>query len=306
MKTKAAGRVYPYDYVILGYCALMALLILAFGRPFGEYVDELIAYIGIFVISYLIVRYVPEQRSRFFDFIRHLYPVFLFSFFYRLTGGMMFLFFDGFYDWQLTTFEAMLMGVNPTLLIDREMLNLFTTELLSFCYFAYYLMLPAFMLALFLQRKYDVIRQSLTAICLTFFMSYLLFSLYPVEGPRWFFASDFQNSVSGPLFRPLVEFVIDNGAVRGGAMPSSHVAVALVVMWYCFKHYRLFGWILLLINIGLAAGTVWGRFHYVSDVLVGIAIAVFCVALVVSKYDTWTSIVYKKQTRRKLKAEHVT
>ena len=67
----------------------------------------------------------------------------------------------------------------------------------------------------------------------------------------------------------MVEYVIANGAVRGGCMPSTHFGIALVILLYCFRYYRKAAWWLLPAVIGLGIGTVWGRFHYVSDVIVG-------------------------------------
>ena len=56
-------------------------------------------------------------------------------------------------------------------------------------------------------------------------------------------------------------------------MPSSHVAVAVLVLICLFRGARRWFWMLLPFVMGLAAGTVYGRFHYASDVLVGSAIA---------------------------------
>ena len=104
------------------------------------------------------------------------------------------------------------------------------------------------------------------------FVSYLLFWIYPVEGPRWFFAEQYLHEIEGPLFRPAIDFVMNRAAVHGGAMPSSHTGLALAIMLFCFRYYRKAGWVMLPLVIGLAAGTVWGRFHYASDVVVGVAI----------------------------------
>ena len=88
-------------------------------------------------------------------------------------------------------------------------------------------------------------------------------------------------------------------------MPSSHVGVALVVLVYVFRISRKAGWLLLPVNIGLAAGTVWGRFHYVSDVLVGAAIGLASVWLVSKYYDSWSQSACPTITQRELRAEHV-
>jgi len=287
---KTTRAVYLIDRIILGYCLLMTALLLLLGRPIGEYLGEIVFYIGMAVLVVVIVRYCDESTGGWSAFLRLLYPGFMFTLFYRVTGGQMFLIFDQFLDAGLVSWEHSLFGENPTIYIDRELLNVWVTELLSFCYFCYYLMIPGFLTRTFLRKEYRIIRQYLAAASLTFFASYLLFWLYPIEGPRWFFADQYINSVEGPFFRQLVELVIDNGAVRGGAMPSSHTGVALVTLIFCFRYFRKAGWILLPIVTGLSVGTVWGRFHYVSDVLVGALLGVAAVWLVWRYYDQTETI----------------
>jgi len=145
-------------------------------------------------------------------------------------------------------------------------------------------MVPVFFIVLYIKKDFEIIKNAMGAVCLTYFLSYLLFFLYPVEGPRWFFAGQYVNAIEGPIFRRLVEVVIDNGAVRGGCMPSSHFGVALVITLYCFKYYSRRAWLIGLLTIGVAFGTVWGRFHYVSDVIVGGSIGLV-VTLVIWRLD---------------------
>ncbi|UCE23764.1 MAG: phosphatase PAP2 family protein [Candidatus Zixiibacteriota bacterium] len=272
-------EVYCFDRVVLGYCLLMVALLLAIGRPLTEYLDEIVFYASMAAISALIIGFVRPERNRFLRLIRLLYPGLMFTFFYRATGGMMFLLFDGFYDWQLTALEKAIFGFYPTIYIDLHLLNVWLNEIFSFCYSSYYFMIPVFLLTLFFKKEYEVIKSFLAAACMTFFLSYLLFFLYPIEGPRWHFASEYINAVEGPVFRQITEFFIDKGSVRGGCMPSSHFGVALVILIYCFRYYRRSAWALTLLVAGLAVGTVWGRFHYVSDVVVGGLIGIVAVIL---------------------------
>jgi membrane-associated phospholipid phosphatase len=67
---------------------------------------------------------------------------------------------------------------------------------------------------------------------------------------------------------------MDTAAVHGGAMPSSHTAVALIVLIFVWRHSRFIRYPLAVIFVGLMVGCVWGRFHYVSDVIVGDIIGV--------------------------------
>ncbi len=279
-QTTSGIRLYLFDKLLISYCLIMVAILFGVGRPLAEYYDEIIFYTAMAGIAALIVRFVDEDKSRFHKLIRLLYPGAMFIFFYRETGGTMFLLFDGFFDWQLTALEKWLFGINPTIFIDQHLLNVWLNEIFSFCYFTYYFMIIVFLLALFFKKDYAVIKNSLGAICLTFFLSYFLFFLYPVEGPRWHFAHYYFNQIEGPVFRQLTELVIAKGAVHGGCMPSSHFGVALVILMYTFRYYRKAGWALMPLVAGLAIGTVWGRFHYVSDVIVGGLLGLISVLLV--------------------------
>ena len=298
-------RYYPFDKIIIGYCKLMIILILIFGRPLIDYVGELFTYSIAGAIAILLPLVLDESKGRLSAFFRLMYAAMLFGIFYRTSGGTMFLIFDRFFDNQLVAFETALFGMEPTLYIDYFLLSPILNEIFSFCYFCYYLMIPVFLIALFIRNDYEVIKRYLTAAAMTYAVSFLLFFLYPVEGPRWHFEGQYLNNIDGYLFRHLVELVISNGAVRGGCMPSSHIAIALVIMMTCFKHYRVWGCVLLPINLGLAIGTFWGRFHYVTDVYIGVAIGLAAYYLVEKKYALWAGPEYKALTEKELKADFV-
>jgi len=278
-------RLYPFDIIIPAYTLLLSILIIIFGRPLSMYYEELAMNLGILAIVYLIVQFIGDSQDRVLRLFRFLYPAILFTFFYEQTGGLMKLFFPHFFDYQLVNFETAIFGIEPTLWLDRHLINTWITEILSLSYFSYYLLIPIYLIAMVFKKKYYEIRESLTAITLTFFASYLLFYLYPIEGPRYHFAGQYIHKITGPIFRPMVNFVIARGAVHGGCMPSSHVAVALVVLVYSFKYIRPLGYILLPLTIGLTFGTVYGRFHYVSDVVVGAAIGTLMTLLCFKYYS---------------------
>ncbi len=289
MKTRSGIVVYPFDLLVIGYCLAMLALLLVFGRFAPEYYDEWLFYSGMAAAAALIIRFAREDSIPSVRLLRILYPALMFTFFYRATGGVMLLVFDHFHDSRIVAFETSIFSIEPTLYIDKQFLNLWLNEIFSFCYFSYYLMLPVFLITLAVKRQQELLKQSLTAVALTFFVSYLLFVLYPVEGPRWHLAGAYLHQVDGPLFRSLVTEIIDHAAVRGGCMPSSHVGVALVLLLFTFKLSKRAGWALLPLNIGLAIGTFWGRFHYVSDVVVGAIIGVGSTLVIWKCYSRWTA-----------------
>jgi len=278
-------KVYLHEYIILAYMVLLTTLIFIFGHPLGQYYDELISdviFVGIVLGAIFFLKDTDRNIVRFF---RLLYPAALFTFFYRETGGLMFLFHPGFLDAHLTGFERAVLGVHPTFWIETHILNVWLTEILSLTYAAYYPMIPIFLILVYIKGDYQIVKKSLAAMCLSFFTGYLLFMLYPIEGPRYFFAGDYQYHITGPVFRQFVEFVQKTGSVHGGCMPSTHVAVAVVMTIFCLKYYRKAGIMLLVINTGMALGTFYGRYHYVSDVIVGAMIGIIMTWLVMKYHD---------------------
>lgn len=276
-------KLYPFDWLIVGYSLVMIVALLLLGRPFNDFTDELATYALTAITPFVIVKLTQGRQSFWAKAVRWLYPVILFTPFYRLTGTQMFLLFDHFFDAQLVAFETALFGIEPTLYIDQFLLHPIFTDIVTFCYICYYPMIPVFAVLVFRARKYDVLADATTAMCLMFFTSYLLFFLFPIEGPRWFQVSQYINPVRGYIFRPLVEFIQHKGAVHGGGMPSSHTGVALVITMYTYRLSKRWGLILTVIVTGLGVGAIWGRYHYVSDIVVGAVIGLLSV-FIANKY----------------------
>lgn len=296
---------YPFDIVYILFSLTMILFITLFANPLSEYLYELTFYSIMLLLIMAVGRFIDADRSKKEEAFRFLYPFALFSLFYTATGGTMLLIFDSFQDAGLVAFEKSLFGVNPTLYIDRNYLNVWLNELFSLTYFSYYFMIPFFLIILYLKGRIDIMKSALTSISACFAFSFLLFFLFPIEGPRWHFQAEYINSIDGFIFRDMVNWIISNGAVRGGCMPSTHFAVALIIMMYCMKHYRKVGWTLLPINIGLAIGTFWGRFHYISDLFIGTIIGVVATLLVWKFYDNGNAKLYNHGTKIKEDLQNV-
>lgn len=297
--TSAKFRLFAFDIIYILFSLTMILCIVVFGRPLNEYLDELTFYSIMLLVIIGVSRFIYADRSKKEEAFRFLYPFLLFSLFYVETDGTILLIFDSFQDTGLVAFEKSLFGVNPTLYIDRNYLNVWLNELFSLTYFSYYFMIPLFLLILYLKGRIDIMKSSLTAITLCFSVSFLLFFLYPIEGPRWHFAGEYLNNVDGFIFRDIVTWIIANGAIRGGCMPSTHFAIAFIIMMYCLRYYRKVGWALVPVNIGLAIGTFWGRFHYVSDIFIGAIIGLGATLLVWKYYDRSVARLYSNGSKIK-------
>jgi membrane-associated phospholipid phosphatase len=101
--------------------------------------------------------------------------------------------------------------------------------------------------------------------------SYLVFILLPVDSP-YYLSQHLGPPLSGHFFFDLVHQMSARGGARGGAFPSAHVSGAVVVSLVALRHQRRLAYLLLTFTGSVMIATVYGRFHYVLDVLAGAAL----------------------------------
>lgn len=268
----------PVDYLVLGYLILTSTLFIVSDCAASCRIVWL-GFNAAAAVLVLILRRIDLRASgRGVRWLRKYYPVLLFTFFYEQTQPLIDAFSSGWLDAQVVEFEIELLGLQPSLVVERYFSPLLNDVIIG-CYVSYYLWLPVGLLYFLIRSDENTADQVLTAATIVFFISYATFVLYPVEGPRYHLAGLFERDMVGYIFVPLVGQIMDTAAVHGGAMPSSHTATALIVLVGLFRRSRRLGILLLPVFLGLMIGCVWGRFHYVSDVAVGIAIAILAECL---------------------------
>lgn len=261
----------PLDRLIAGYVVAFAIAMATLGRDDSAWLGLVIAHAAILVGICLLVWFWHDQHNGVAGFLRHLYPILLYSLFYRELESADFWVFPDFFDATLVAFERSIFGVDPNVWLIKVQ-TAWANEIMMLGYFSYYFLIPVVALPLFLRGRLEDLRGLLYGTTLAFVMSYIGFVLFPVEGPRYYFSEHFREPLQGWLFVPAVRYVIDNGAIHGGCMPSSHVAVALVALFWARRSLPLLGSILTPFVFVLILATVWGRFHYATDAVVGIIV----------------------------------
>ncbi len=169
------------------------------------------------------------------------------------------------------------------------------SEILHACYFSYYplIFVPPAILYLGLAGPRDAPARSaafdetVLALVISFLACFVVFVVMPVQGPRYLGAP--AGVPDGPV-RRLVLAVLQGASSRGAAFPSSHVAVAVTQALMALRHQPRVGRVILPLTVGLAAGAVYGGFHYGVDVLTGAAVgtlAVLAVAPLQKRLKGW-------------------
>lgn len=196
------------------------------------------------------------------------------------------------YDAQLIEADRWLFGGDPTVWMG-SWASPALTEYLQLCYFLFYL-LPI-MQAVELWRKgawdeLDVFARGMT---FCYFISYLAYFAMPAIGPR-FTLHDFQatdSELPGLWLTPWLRDIVNVGGgvalgvadpasvVNRDCMPSGHTMMTLVNIFLSFRFHSRFRWLFVVIGSSLILSTVYLRYHYAVDLLVGAALALITLPL---------------------------
>jgi membrane-associated phospholipid phosphatase len=180
-------------------------------------------------------------------------------------------------DLMVQRWEAVLFGGQPSLTWHLTMPAPALSWVLHACYLAHYAIFIGVPLWLWIRAGREACERAVFTIALTFFVCYVGFALFPVAGPYYWFPRP-----SGPESRVftarMVYGVLEPGSSYGTAFPSSHVAASWAAVLVAIKRAPALAAVLAPVALGLAAGTVYGQFHYAVDALAGAAVALACFA----------------------------
>lgn len=191
-------------------------------------------------------------------------------------------------DVHLIAFDRWLTGTDPTVYLER-FATPFLSDILTFFYSLYYfhpIVLGTLVLLDDRERppaERDFGRYAFTMV-FVFFVSYVGYFLVPAVGPR------FTVTHAGPLPRGAVARVIDDTlnmleSNKRDCFPSGHTMVVTAVLLEAARRSRKTFWWFLPFAVGLVIATVFCRYHYVADVLAGLALAFVAVPLGNALYE---------------------
>jgi len=236
-------------------------------------------------------------------FLREFYPILLYTGFYRVTGLVNEMFISGFLDPVFIRWDQVLFGFQPSLAFMDRFPQRWFSEVMYGCYFSYYFMIAGVGLILLIRRR-DQFHHFLAVVSVSFYVCYFTYLILPVMGPRIFYLESdlvrvipeawgppgwggaldgpppsFPASVQAGWFYHVVIFLYTYFESEGAAFPSSHVALAVVTLYFSWIYLPRLRWVHLLLAVGLCLGTVYCRYHYVVDVIAGLLVAVVMIPL---------------------------
>jgi membrane-associated phospholipid phosphatase len=277
-RRRVLERLTAVDVVTLVYVAVATAAVLAFSGADHAGWDSLLTANALLVVLVLLAP-LARQAGAVGRFVGDWYPMLLLGGLYAEVGVLNV---DLGYqhDLIIQRLELWVFGSQRSYRWIREMPNPLLSSLLHSCYLAYYAILYASPLGLWISGRRDAARRTIFAVMVTFYICYVVFLFFPVAGPRYTF-DQAHNAATSVWPARVAQWLLDRGDSWGAAFPSSHVAAAVVAAVCALRYWRALGLVLAPLTLGLVLSVVYGQFHYAVDAVAGLFVAS---AVLVSQY----------------------
>ncbi len=211
-------------------------------------------------------------------------PLLFFWWAYLWAGRTLHVFYpeDVSFDATLIRLEARLFG-QPSLWLARGRPR-WLTDVFLFLYDTYFAYTPVLALYLHIRSRIPEFQSMSFAVILGYALCYSFFPHLPVWGPRWGLVGagllhESQRCLTGGWMTRATNAIMYEGlAHKGCAMPSAHTSTGVVFLVWCWRVWGPAGGLPAVVVVaGMAVAAVYGRYHYLVDVIAGAALGVFCV-----------------------------
>jgi membrane-associated phospholipid phosphatase len=270
----------PSDLLTLFFLALLSGLAVI-SSPANPSWDRLLATYATLAVAIVVAALYrtwmgPAKKGYCFSFAVALFTVlFIFNSMGTLISSIQTTTFDSF----LSAVDFGIFGVNPTVWMER-LISPALTALLQFAYVSYYF-IPFLLGIVFIAGgRFGEFEEVLFGILLCFYLSYICYLLVPANGPRFALYLKPGELQAYPLIKTIQDALDILEKNKTDAFPSGHTAISLMSLYYAWKERqkKLFAGLVPVVT-GLIISTVYLRYHYVIDVIGGIALTGFTIAL---------------------------
>jgi membrane-associated phospholipid phosphatase len=271
-------RTLPEDWGVFLFVAILVVIALFQRRHI--HVNEVVGRHYIYFLFYLLV-FLSLSRvgiPKLIKTIRHWIPIIICTFVFGNLGDTIHRLNPHDKDSLLDKIDTwMFLGVNPALWLDQHAMFPWLMDLMQSMYTTYYLFGPLTAAILFLRRRWRGIRTFMLAWVLASYVGFLGYVAVPALGPRYYLVHEYQHHIDRGTEVPFTQElrrVIDRWeSNKRDVFPSLHTALTLIPLLVAWRYERKLFWLLMPFATGILLSTVYCRYHYVIDVIAGIALA---------------------------------
>ena len=150
---------------------------------------------------------------------------------------------------------------------------------LELCYLLVY-GIGAFCIAtLYFQHRRERVNRFLQIYLLGTLLAYAMLPYFPSQPPRVLYP-DLDAPQITSVIRQINLWLVGHGGIHASVVPSAHVSSAFSAAWAMFSvmpERKKIGWGLLVYAVSVSVATVYGRYHYAVDAIVGLGASMVAV-----------------------------
>lgn len=246
---------------------------------------------GLMIVFLLVVSYLAPRDGKLgpaLSFLVNFYPMAVIPLVYESLGVLIPALRGGPRDAWLVAADRAIFHVDPTVWLERFVWPPLT-DLLLLSYATYYFF--PIVVGVFLWKKDPAIaRKFIFCLSFTFYLSYAGYFVVPAEGPRVSLAAEQSVHLEvTPVSRAISQKLNELEHTKDDAFPSGHTMVTVFCLLVAWREKRELFRAWLPIAILLIVSTIYCRFHYVVDVVAGLALAFAALPLGERIYAAMTS-----------------
>ncbi|MBI3669918.1 MAG: phosphatase PAP2 family protein [Acidobacteria bacterium] len=269
-----------FEWVGLGYLGVSSVLIAIFHGHLPRAWGYLVVQAGVAALILALSRAAANSAaraagggrpSRVIVFIRSWYPQALFLFCFEELHYLVHLIFPGWFDRWLIAFDHWLVGVHPTVWLE-QFASPALNDFMQMAYITYFFYLTILGAILYRREEHRAFWAVMTSSITAYSMGYVISIVFPIESPFHALAALQRVELTGGFFTSLIGLVERFGRVHGAAFPSAHVSGSCVALLGAWRYRRWLFWIFLPFFLAMLVSTVYGRYHYIADVLGGLVV----------------------------------
>ena len=177
------------------------------------------------------------------------------------------------FDDQLLAIDRLLLGETPSLLLE-PFVRPWLTDFFAICYIFFLPLLFVSLLRYFFRQR-ELLGEFYAGLFAVYGLGFLGYLLVPAAGPWYAHAPLFQVELTGRPLTMLIQKSVHRGNILVDVWPSLHCAVSAYILGQAWRHHRREFYCLALPVLGLWVATLYLRYHYFTDVMCGLALALF-------------------------------
>lgn len=247
--------------------------------------------LGVGVAVVLSTYFTPKIGSRFGRFLLRTATITLsYAYLFGAVANLQLIIHGRWLDDLVLDFEQYVFGVQPTLWIEH-FTTPWLTEWMMFSYVIYVPLYPVLCGIIYYKHGEAPMEEYFFTLGLTNILCDVGFILFPVASPMYWIKDLYTVPLDGYVWTALGEFMRGNLHYAGGSIPSPHAAAATIMWVMAYRYHRPTFWIISPIIVTLYISTFYGRYHYLTDAVVGIAVAGLALLLAPLAVHAWNMFV---------------